>query len=159
MLMLMFVMSSHLVFMFSWSPIGPLLCGSTIASPLFRASELSHHCIHGVYPTSFYTLLSPSILFAWFLSCVASYDLQPHCPLSPSILCQSLPCHSCHLCSKQGKLSIRHSTLPVSTIIISVCLSVALLLFSRALVEDLSLPHLRRTSFCRPQHIYSRSKV
>ena len=47
-----FVVSYHLVLMFSWSPIGPLLCGSTIKSPLFRASKLSHHRIHGVYPES-----------------------------------------------------------------------------------------------------------
>ena len=102
---------------------------------------------------------SPPSLIAWFLSCVAHYGLQSHYPLSLMILCQSLPCHSCPLCSKQGKLSIRHFTLPISTIIISVSLSVALLLFSHALVEDLSLPHLWRTSFCRHQLIHSRSQV
>ena len=59
MLVLMFVMSYHLVLMFSWSPMGPLLCGSTIESPLFRESKWSHHHIHGVYPES---LLYPAIV-------------------------------------------------------------------------------------------------
>ena len=44
---------------------------------------------------------SPSFI-AWSLSCVAHYDLQSHCSLSLPILCQSLPSHSCSLCSNKG---------------------------------------------------------
>ena len=46
---------------------------------------------------------SPPSLIAWFLSCVTHYGLQSHCPLSLMILCQSLPCHSCPLCSSTGR--------------------------------------------------------
>ena len=99
---LIFVMSYSLVLMFLWSPIGPLLCGSTIESPLFRASELSHHRIHESISSPFISRYSPPSFIARSLSRVAHYGLQSHCPLSLLILCQSLPSHPCPLCSNKG---------------------------------------------------------
>ena len=81
MLVLMFVVSYHLVLMFLWSPIGPLLCGSTIESPLFREYKLSNHRIHGVYPDSLCISLYSSILHCLVpLSC---RTLWPSVPLYP----------------------------------------------------------------------------
>ena len=78
---LIFVVNYHLLIMFLWSPIGPLLCGSTIASPLVRASELSHHRIHGIYPESLCIPLYSSILH--FLVPLSCHTLWPSIPLPP----------------------------------------------------------------------------
>ena len=106
----------------------------------------------------FVSRYSPPSLIAWFLSCVTHYDLQSHCPLSLMILCQSLPCHSCPLCSSKGShpfatqlppfhhyhwcQSISHSTI-----------------FPRALVEDPLLAHLQWASFFPHHLIHSRRQV
>ena len=53
-------------------------------------------------PRPFVPHYNPPSFIAWSLSCVAHYGLQSHCPLSLMILRQSLPCHSCPLCSNKG---------------------------------------------------------
>ena len=53
-------------------------------------------------PSPFIPRYSPPSFIVWSLSCVAHHGLQSHCPLSLTILCQSLPCHSCLLCSNKG---------------------------------------------------------
>ena len=64
-------------------PTGPILCGSIIESPLFRASELSHHHIHGVCPEP---LLSPATIFhpSFLCTSLVSHILAPsHTVLDP----------------------------------------------------------------------------
>ena len=69
---------------------------------------------------------NPPSVIAWFLSCVAYYDLQPHCPLSLLISCQSL--HVIHALYALTREVVHSPPHPFhSAIIISVSLSVALL--------------------------------
>ena len=98
-LVLTFVMSYHLVLMFLWSPLN-LFC---VATPS------SHPCLEHLswviiafmesILSPFVSLYIPPSFIAWFLSRVTHYGRQSYCPLSPLILCQSLPVHPCPLCS------------------------------------------------------------
>ena len=109
-------------------PTGPILCGSIIAPPLFRASDLSHHHIHGVCPES---LLSPAIVFHPSSLCtslvshiLASIHIVPY-PLRSQVSgCQVI--HALHALTREVVNPLLST--PLSTIIPSVSLSVTLLL-------------------------------
>ena len=90
---LIFVMRYPIVLMFLWFPIGPLLCGSTIESPLFRASELSHHQLWSLsrvplYPTIVIhpSLLGPSLV----LHIIAFSTILPYSSWYCVSRCQSI---------------------------------------------------------------------
>ena len=109
-------------------PTGPIMCGNIIESPLFRALELSHHCIHGVCPE---TILCPAIVFhpsSLFISLVSHILAFSH-TVSYPLWSRVSSCQVIHaLKAIIRKVFSLLLNAPHSTIIPGVSLSVALLL-------------------------------
>ena len=143
---------------FHGPPLGPYCVAAPSSRPCLEHPSWVIIAFMESIPSPFVPRYSPPPFIAWSLSCVAHYGLQSHCPLSLMILRQSLPGHSCPLCSTKGSRPFATQSLPFHHH--HLCQSVRRsTIFSRALVEDLPLPHLWRTFFCRHQLIHSRIQV
>ena len=101
-LVLTFIVSYHLVIMFSWSPLELFYVAAPSSHPFLEHPSWVTITFMESIPNPFESRYSHPSFSAWSLSRVAHYGLQSHCPLSLMILCQSLSCNSCPLCSNKG---------------------------------------------------------
>ena len=158
MLVSTFIVSYHIVLMFSWSPLDLLYVATPSSHPCLEHPSWVIIAFMESIPSPFESRYSHPSFSAWSLSRVARYSLQSHYPLSLMILCQSLPGHPCPLCSNKGIRPFATQYPPFHHH--HWCQSISRsTIFSRALVEDSLFPHLWQTSFCRHQLIHSRRQV